>query len=156
MADYAGATASIRERLVANWNVTPITFQNEPVPEPWPPTVADPVAPDFPRPAPWVHLEISSTGSEMRGVGKPGSQVWIYDGLISVHVFVPEGSGDGLARQHAVALGEIFRAKVFYREAPGCYVRTWAPRVDGGGDADHDGNWYRVTMTCPFEYWHRG
>lgn len=148
---------SIRERLTANWSTTPITFQNEEPPDPWPPTVADPDAPSFPKPAPWVHMEVLGSGSEMRGAGKPGSQVWIYDGLIAIHVFVPIGSGDALARQHAVALGEIFRAKVFYQNVtPGCYVRTWAPRVGEGEKADHDGNWYRVTMSCPFEYWHRG
>lgn len=149
-ASIAGAKAAIRQRLIENWTLTPITFQNEAPPSSWPP-MADG---DF---APWVHLEVTNTGSAMHGAGKPGSQVWVYDGLILVHVFVPINSGEALADQHAVTIGEFFRAKVFYQNVtPGCYVRTWAPRVDGGGTADHDGNWYRVTMTCPFEYWHRG
>lgn len=156
MGDYAGAVQSIRDRLAENWQATRITYQNETPADPWPPTIIDPIAPDMPRLAPFVHLEILSTDSQMRGAGVPGSQIWVYDGLIIVHVFVPNNSGSALATQYAVAIGEIFRAKVFYNFGDGCYVRTLAPRVDGGGDADHEKNYYRVSMSVPFEYWHRG
>lgn len=160
MGTYAGAKAAIRQRLVDHWTATRITYQNEPPADPWPPTTAD----AMPSLLPWVHLEIASSGSTMRGAGKPGSQVWVTDGLISVHVFVPQGSGDELATEYATAIGEIFRAKVFYDNGDGCYVRTWAPMVDEGGPAtseadiewSHTGAWFRVTMVCPFEYWHRG
>lgn len=164
MGDYAGAKAAIRQRLEDNWAATRLTFENETPADPWPPTEEDPDAPDLPNLVPWAHLEIASTGSQMRGAGKPGSQVWQTLGFILVHVFVPAGIGDALATSHASAIGEIFRGKVFYDNGDGCYVRTWAPRVDEGGPATttadiawaNTGNWFRVTMSCPFEYWHRG
>lgn len=150
MADFAGAKAAIRARLVDNWTATRITFQNEAPAAPWPPVDAD----GFPMA--FVNLEIASLPSSMAGAGVPGSQVWRNPGFIYVHVFVPSGSGDAVATQYATDIGEIFRGEVFYQDAPGCYVRTWAPRVDGGGSGDDDGNWFRVTMSVPFEYWHRG
>jgi hypothetical protein len=161
MSDYAGAKAAIRSRLVANWSTTRITYQKETPADPWPPTDgADP----FPTLVPWVHLEIVTSRSGMHGAGKPGSQIWLTDGLILVHVFVPQGSGDALATEYANIIGEIFRAKVFYNNGDGCYVRTWAPRVDEGGPATsageiewaNTGAWFRVSMSVPFEYWHRG
>jgi hypothetical protein len=69
---------------------------------------------------------------------------------------VPVASGADLAFQHAVAIGELFRAATFYDDTPGHAVRTLAPEIDGGGSADDDGDWFRVTMSCPFTYWHRG
>jgi hypothetical protein len=165
MPDYAGAKAAIAQRLIDNWAVTPITRQNKIPDDPWPPTEPNPDAPDFPQLAPWVHLEIFTLpGGGIYGAGTPGKQIWQTDGFIYVHVFVPSGTGDELATQYAATIGEIFRAKVFYENGDGCYVRTWAPRVDEGGPATtstdiewaNTGNWFRVTMSCPFEYWHRG
>lgn len=158
MSDYAGAKAAIRARLVANWPTTQITYQNEQPAAAWPPVDGDGLL------VPWVHLEIVTSRSGMHGAGKPGSQVWLTDGLILVHVFVPQGTGDALATEYANAVGEIFRAKVFYNAGDGCYVRTWAPRVDEGGPATSAGDiewantgaWFRVSMSVPFEYWHRG
>lgn len=158
MSDYAGAKAAIRSRLAANWSTTRITFQNEKPNSPWPPVDGDGIL------LPWVHLEIVASRSGMHGAGKPGSQIWITDGLIIVHVFVSHGSGDALATQYANTIGEIFRAKVFYNSGDGCYVRTWAPRVDEGGPVQSEGDiewanngaWFRVSMSVPFEYWHRG
>lgn len=160
MGDYAGAKQAIRQRLADNWTTTRVTYQNELPADPWPPTDAAP----FPSLVPWAHLEIASSASQMRGAGKPGSQMWVTDGLITVHVFVPQGTGDELATQYANTIGEIFRAKVFYDQGDGCYVRTWAPRVDEGGPVQsesdiewaNNGAWFRVSMTVPFEYWHRG
>lgn len=150
MADFAGAKAAIRQLLVDGWLTTRITYQNEAPGTPWPPVGVD----GFP--VPFINLEVATLASAMRGAGVPGKQTWLTDGFIYVHVFVPTGAGDAQATEYATAIGEIYRAKVFYLAAPGCYVRTWAPRIDGGGSSDDDGNWFRVTMSVPFEYWHRG
>lgn len=159
MGDYAGAKAAIRTRLSDNWTTTRITYQNETPDDPWPPATTG--GDGFPVLSPFVHLEIATTDSAMRGAGTPGNQVWVTRGLILVHVFVPQGTGDGTATTYANTIGEIFRAKVFYNSGDGCYVRTWAPRVDEGGPASdptetHDGVWFRVTMICQMEYWHLG
>lgn len=151
MPDYAGAKAAIRARLVAGWNTTPITYQNEQPGTPWPPVDANGVL------LPWVHLEIVSTGSELIGAsGKAGNRVWNYFGRILVHVFVPVGTADADATSYALQIGELFRAAEFYNATPGFAVRTLAPEVDDGDSSDDDGNWFRVTMSCPFTYWHRG
>lgn len=146
MPDYAGAVAAIKARLAANWATTPVAYQNEEPPE----TIVDGV------PVPWVYCEITNNNSELHAAGKPGSLFWIYDGLIELSVFVPIGSGIATALQYAVALGEIFRAQTFYNETSPHLVRCWSPRVDGGESGADDGNWFRVTCTVPFEYWHRG
>lgn len=151
VASYAGAEAAIRSRLVAAWTTTRITFQNEEPDAPWPPVDGSNNL------LPWVHLEINSDGNRVIGQGTPGALTWQKQGVIAVHVFVPRGVGTGLAVGYADAIGEIFRAAKFYDGVTaGCYVRTWAPDVDSGGSASDDGNWYRVTMTVDFEYWHRG
>jgi hypothetical protein len=148
MADYAGAIQAIRDRLAANWTTTPIAYMNEGVP-----VMEDP---NTLQPMPWVMLEVINTSSEIRGIGTPGDILYDYFGLIYVHVFVPQASGISLAMQYAVAIGEIFRTAEFYNEEPGHAVRTWVPRVDGGGSASDDGVWWRVTCTVDFEYLHRG
>lgn len=148
MADYAGAVAAIRSRLEAGWTTTPIAFQNEPF--------DTPVDANSGNPAPWVFLEVLGNDSELRGVGTPGDHVWRTLGHILVHVFVPVNTGAALAQQYAVTIGELFRAAAFYQDGNGAAVRTWAPRTDGGGSDADNGNWYRVTMTCPFEFLFRG
>lgn len=145
---YAGAVAAIRERLQANWTTTPIAFQNERFTHP-----TDPISGEG---APWVYLEVIGNYSELRGAGTPGDNIWCYDGHILIHVFVPVNSGVELAQQLAVAAGEIFRAAGFYNDGQGSIVRSWSPQTDGGGISDDDGNWFRVTCTIPFEYFHRG
>ncbi|MBT9370276.1 DUF4128 domain-containing protein [Rhizobium sp. CSW-27] len=150
MASYAGAEAAIRARLEAGWLTTRVTFQNEDPAAPWPPVNSQGEL------QPWANLEIECIGSEIVGQGQPGNHVYRYDGLIMVHVFTPRGSGTALGKEYAVAIGEIFRRKKFYEDAPGCYVRTEDPYPAGGASRSDDGNWFGTTMTCPFVYWHRG
>jgi len=150
MADYAGAKAAIRSRLEANWVTTRLSFQNEQPPAPWPPTNGDGEL------LPWAQLEIASLGSQIWTFGTEGNRGWRYDGLIYVHVFTPVGDGEALANQHAVAIGEIFRAAKFYDDGQGSYIRSLSPQVDDGDSGSDDGNWFRVTMTVDFTYWHRG
>lgn len=145
MADYAGAVAALRTRLLT-WTTTPIGMVNEP----------EPATSDANGPIPWVMGEILGTTSRLRGAGLPGSQVWVSSGLVLAHVFVPAGSGTATAFAHAVAIGELFRAEALYASQPPNVVRCWAPRIDGGGAGDDDGKWFRVTCTIPFDYWHQG
>jgi hypothetical protein len=148
MADYAGAVAAMRSTFVTGWAArTPIAYQNE--------DFAD-------QTTPWVFFEVINSDSELRGAGTPGAHVWLYRGNIFVHVFVPLGYGSADAHTYAVAAGEIFRAKQFYDTTPGYAVRTGigpngeGPQTDGGGSDADDGNWWRVTMSIPFEFYYRG
>lgn len=157
-ADYAGAVEAIAAKFVAEWVAgdppaprTRIGRVNEPPAEPWPPKD------DAGKLQSWVLLSIEGVDADHPGFGTPGNQVYKYDGLIYLHCFAAIGQGDTALRALAVAGGEIFRAKLFYNDVTdGCYVRTWAPRIDGGGPGDDDGVWFRITATIPFEYYHRG
>lgn len=159
-ADYAGACAAIRQRFTDSWKVsgvpiTPVKSVNEPTAEP-------PVDPIEKNPIPWVLFEIVHSDSEIVGSGTPGQQTIIYRGIIKGYVFTPIDSGtdDGLAK--AVAIGEIFRNKLFYNSVTaGCYVRSGyakdgQPRINAGDVTSDDGQWFTTTATIPFEYWHLG
>lgn len=150
MPDYAGAEAAIRAKLAAEWSTTRIAYQNETPADPWPPTDDDGVL------LPWVNLEIECFGAPIIGQGRQGNHVYRYEGMISVHVFTPTGDGAAIGKQHAVAIGEIFRRQKFYDAVPGYCVRTEDPYPADGDGASDDGAWFGTTMTCPFTYWHRG
>lgn len=146
MADYAGAVAAIKARMAANWTTTPVVYQN----------AGNAYDPSSNPQAAWVYFEVLGSSGGLRGVGTPGSHVYLYRGFIAAHVFVPVNAGDELAQQHAVTIGEIFRHKEFYTDTPPNCVRTLTPQTDGGGSDADDGNWWRVTMSCPFEFYYRG
>lgn len=161
-ADYAGAIAAIKQRFVDNWltggqPITPYGFVNEKSPVKLDQSTGDPVV--------WVLFEIVSNGSVILGKGTPGNHVAVYDGLIKGHVFGPTldgmGETDSGALQRALAIGEIFRNALFYNGVTaGCYVRSGfdlngPPRIDEGDVTSNDGEWFAVTATIPFEYWHR-
>ncbi|MDP1866997.1 MAG: hypothetical protein Q8L13_11740 [Bradyrhizobium sp.] len=155
-ADLAGALLAIKQKFEAEWVVgseprTRITEVNKDPPAPWPPRDADNKLENYVLIAP-----VAVDGLHL-AFGKPGNQTYLDPGLIHIHVFVPVGEGTEDANALAVAAGNIFRARKFYDDVtPGCYVRTWTPRVDGGGPGDDDGAWYRVSATIPFHYYHRG
>lgn len=153
MPSYAGAKAAIEARLraagIAHANGTPLAIAVENGPEV---TKVDGNGESWP----WLYLEIQDAGSAQAGIGRPGDQLWTYDGLILVHVFVPVATGNTLASELADRVGDVFRAASFYRDVPGFEVRCWAPRTGDRGSGSDDGLWFRVTASIPFEYWHRG
>lgn len=157
-ADYAGACAAIRQRFEENWKIgdvliTPVRFVNE---------SGEPAVDGDGNLIPWVFFEIIHNGSRIIGSGTPGQQTIVYDALIKGHVFVEINTGidDGLAK--AVAIGEMFRNRLFYDTVTaGCYVRSGfekdgQPRIDEGDASSDDGQWFAVTATIPVQYWHRG
>lgn len=156
MSDYAGALAAIRSRFLALWVdgsdlKTPITFPNEP------PIGVDGIPTDYLAPdSPWVYFETLGDGSQLRGAGTLGDNVWLYNGHIFIHVFVPINTGIATAHELAVAAGEIFRAQSFYNDGQGCVVRCMSPYTDGGGTDDDNGGWFRLSTSITFEYFHRG
>jgi hypothetical protein len=161
MADYAGAVAAIRDRFVAQWvdggsPRTLIAFQNEPLRDSDGKAIKPPPKNEKGSPLPFVYFEVIGNGSELRGAGTPGDNVWLYRGGIFVHVFVPEGAGVSDAYQLAIAAGEIFRAATFYENGQGAKVVSMSPQIDGGGSDADNGNLFRVTCFVPFEYFHRG
>ncbi len=155
MPDYAGAVAAIKARLVANWTQTLIVYVNKQPDQPFP--VIDP---STGNPAPFLVCEVAGTKSDPYSFGNLGNRFFCYDGLILLHILVPIDDGDARAQQLAVTAGEIFRAATFYVDANGSYIRTIAPNPpDGGSAADIEGvqagNTFRVTVSIPFQYFHR-
>lgn len=154
MSDYAGAVAAIRARFVADWISTPIAFQNE-TPQDANGVALDPWPPQDQQGGllPWVYFEVLATQSDIRGAGLPGNNVWLTRGYIYVHVFTPVGYGYPESLRLADIAGEIFRAKTFYHDGAGSKVLCMAPQTDGGASDADDGNWFRVTMAVPFEFY---
>lgn len=144
MSDFAGACTAIQTTVTTEFTEIPTTVQNQEGFEP--PLDGNGI------PQPWGLLEVLPTMSEIIGTGT--KHTFAYYGLIIYHVFVPIGSGIAEANRLAVAVGEIFRTRKLYDNGDGCYVRTVAPSVTGGGISDDRGNWFRVSMTVDFVYWH--
>lgn len=163
MGSYAAAKAAAKAVLSTNWTTTPIAYQNETPDEPWPPQSTPPGS-SFPQMQPFVFFEmVTMPGQQIRGVGVPGDHLSQTNGFIYAHVFTPAGTGEEAATQYAETIGELYRAKVLYDDG-GCYLRTWVPRVDEGGDAGaaseiagvNTGSWFRCSMSVGFQYFHQG
>lgn len=151
MSDYAGAVGALKAAFIAGWSAqTPIAYQNET------PNVAGVAIDPWPPTTPWVYFEVLGNGSEIRGAGLAGDNIWLYRGHVFIHVFTPEGYGVETGQSLAVAAGEIFRAKTFYNDGQGSKVLCMSPATDGGASDADNGNWFRVTCSIPFEYFHRG
>jgi len=148
--NIAGALEAIEARLAANWNTTQVAYDNKlPPVQPWPPIVDT-------KPVPWVFCEIIDADADIVGFGKPGDQTVLDYGIIKLSVMVPKGSGLTTAREHATALGEIFRQQQFYKTDPTAYVRSMTPAVGRGDLISDDGNWVcGAACRIPFEFYHR-
>lgn len=149
MASLAGAFAAIEARLSANWTTTGISYENR-----------DEAAKQDAEgnPVPWVFVEFEMDEARIIGVGTPGDHVVKEWGAIRILVFTPAGVGAGLARTYAGQIGEIFRAAKFYDSEPNTYVRTWTPRIGRGTEGvsqNPDGTWWCVSVSVPFEFYHR-
>src|SRR5258708_1125435 len=161
MPDYAGAVAAIKSRLVSQWvdgsnnPKTLIVYVNKQPPPPFPP-----IDPNTGNPAPFLVCEVSGTKSDPYTFGNLGNRFFVYDGLILLHILVPIDEGADRAQGLAVTAGEIFPAPLFYVDANGSYIRTIAANPpDGGSIANIEGvqagNTFRVTVSTPFQYFHR-
>lgn len=145
MADYAGAVAAMRARYEAAALGVPTEFQNEDPPQvPWPPSPA----------ALWIYFEVIEAATTLRGVGLPGSQLWLTTGHIFAHVFAPKGWGLPDHLRVAGLAGAVFKAATFYVDAAvGARVTCGGPSIQGGGSASDDGNWFGVSVAIPFEFY---
>lgn len=154
MPDYAGAVAAIKQRLRDNFTACRVEEENLTPAQPWPPIDDNAI------PQPFVVVEVTANSSDIQGVGAPGAQLNVDYGHVRAHVCVETGSGNALAQQLATQIAAIFRNKEFYNETQGFCVRTWRPYTDPGGISEIEwegvtaGQYWRVTMTAEFEYWH--
>lgn len=164
MPSYAGAVAAIKAQLAAGWidvsgnPKTLIVYVNKQPEPPFPP-----VDPATGNPAPFLICEVIGTRSDGFSFGSPGNRFFRYDGLIILHVLVPIDEGADRAEQLAIVAGDLFRTAIFYQDANGSYVRTVAPNPPDGGlgrklmylEGVDEGSSFGVTVTVPFQYFHR-
>lgn len=147
MADFAGAKAAIKAYLAAYWSSFAVVWPNEPKPSL--------IGGDGNPVACWIYGEIAGTKGQIHGVGVPGDHVVVDDGLIQFTAFVPADTGLDVADAQATALGEVFRVKQFFDAEPGTCIRTWTPSIGADTASAESGMWVGVTVTIPFEFWHR-
>lgn len=147
MASHEEALAAIRSRLMA---LRPVDL-----PVGWPNEVKPATTDSSGNPIPWAYAEVAWTSSTIVGVGVPGDQVWVDDGLIIATVYMPDGEGDSIPTRIAKEIGSGFRVKQFYDAEPGVCIRSWAPRLGDGGRGSDNGMWFAVSVTIPFEFWYR-
>jgi hypothetical protein len=161
MPDYAGAVAAIKALLVQNWvdgsnnPKTPIYYANKQPDLPFPP-----IGSTTGNQEPCIICEVTGSKSDIYTFGNAGNRFWLYDGLIILSCLVAINDGDETAQSTALAAAEIFRAKTFYVDANGSYIRTVAPNPPDGGSAANiegvqAGSSWRSTCTIPFQYFHR-
>lgn len=153
MADIAGATAAIEQRLKAGFPGGAIAFENtdpDDPSQPWPPVDEDG------KPVLWLFCQVVDVESGIVGFGKPGAQLVQDTGFIKVFVMVPRGSGLAAARAKAVEIGELFRQAQFYDQEPPAYVRTKTPRIGRDPMVSEDGATVAgACCTVPYEFLHQ-
>ena len=135
MADAFTAEASIRARLIANWNATPagrLRFENDPYI-------------DTDALAPFCQVEIVG-GTDRPYIGQPGARFNRMDGVVMLHLMVPTISGiAGLASMFRNARAVLSNA-IF----DGVYMAGMSPH--GGRPASEDGSYFGITATATFFY----
>nr|DAH82777.1 MAG TPA: hypothetical protein [Caudoviricetes sp.] len=167
MADWFGACAAIKAMFTSQWvsgsvRRTPIAFQNEtPNDGASPPVTITPWPPidENGSPVPWVYFEVEGNSGDLRGAGLPGDNVFLDQGHIIIHVFVPKDYGVDEQGQLAIAAGNIFRARTLYQDGAGAKVVCKSPSPPREGAVatyPNSGNQYGVTVTVPFEFFYRG
>lgn len=149
MADYAGAVEAMEQRLRDAWSETMIVFENDPLPDL---KGADGLL------VPWVLCEVETADARIRSLGAAGHHVTVDTGFVTLTLFVRRATGRAAARAMAGRLADIYRTAVFYQQDPGCYVRTWTPKIGPGNPARSEnpsGNWWAISVMTPFEFFHR-
>lgn len=130
---YDAAHSAIRQRFVTVWAArTPAQMPN--------------TAFDGPDNAPWVRLNIAQASAEWASYGDPGNNVERNRGQVTVQIFVPSGTGEGLALEYADVVKGTFRD---WRDASSglrFLVPPYARQIGVGG------KWYQVNVVAPFEF----
>lgn len=125
---------AIHDYLVANWNATPLHFENED----WD-TAASPAA--------LLYVEIFSSIYDQASIGAGTRQtnLWREDGTVSLHVLVPNNTGTSAARSLAKLAADLFRGD------PIASMRFGQISLGAGEPGERDGNYYRMTATIDWE-----
>jgi hypothetical protein len=98
-------------------------------------------------PAAFVFVEVFGTIYEQASIGAEpqASNKWREEGVLLMHVLVPNGTGTDAARTLAKQIANIFRgqeiAGVIFRDAS----------IGAGEPGDQDGNYFRMTVRVDWQ-----
>lgn len=125
MSDLLDTASAILSARMKTYTAHPICWPNQP-----PLTGSN---------APWVRFSVLYGALNKPAIGPNADHdQW---GFVSVQVFVPTGTGDGVARRVAWAIGELFRRY----ESGGLWCGL--PEYRTVGDSD---GWYQINVLVPW------
>ncbi len=137
------ARAAIRAYIEAGFTTAPLVWPNE--------------RHDLPDvPTAFVAVEVEGVSNSIRGVGDPSNRLFIHPGIILAHCFVVFGTGSAAADGIAGALALLLTRKEFAAPTLPQIVRTEDPTTYEGELASDDGNYWRVTVSIPFDFYYWG
>lgn len=133
---------AIEAFLLSNWSsYTPIYFENGTVP----------VKEDSNgNPTSWIAVEIKETnfGQQSIGAGVPiSSNRWDEEGQLWIHIFVPRGSGRGVAGSYRRQLVTLFRGVTLLSGA-----LEFLDANTSGQSGDEEGNWYVLSTAIDWRW----
>jgi hypothetical protein len=137
------AKTAIRSYIEAGFTTAPLVWPNE--------------AHDLPAtPAAFVAIEVQGVSNSIRGVGQPGNRLFIHGGLILANVYVPFSVGSKAGDDLADAIGLLLTRRDIAAPSVPQVVRTEDPTVHDGELGDEDGNYWRVSVAVPFDFYYFG
>lgn len=135
------AKAAIRSFIEQGFTATPLIWPNERI------DTAEP-------PARFVAVEVQGVTNEIRGVGDDGHRLFIHPGIIIAHVFTEFGEGEAAADAIADELSSLLSWQQVDAPAAPQIVRTHSPTVHDGELNSENGNYWRVTVSVPFDFYY--
>lgn len=137
------AKAAIRAYIEGGFTTAPLVWPNE--------------THDLPAaPSPFVAIEVMGVTNSVRGIGEPGNRLFIHPGIILAHVFVPFGIGQAAGDTVADAIGLLLQRKDIAAPTLPQLVRTEDPTMIDGELGSEDGNYWRVSVSIPFDFYYFG
>lgn len=130
------AQAAIRQKVLAEWTATPVSWPNEAF-----------IAPSN---APWILFEIISTGSRANEYGAADKRHRLDFALLWAHVYVPRNTGTDTALALSRQAGSLFDGQMIDTASAYSRLIFKAHSFGGAEDGDDDGIWFRASVSIPF------
>jgi uncharacterized protein DUF4128 len=137
------AKTAIRAYIEAGFTAAPLLWPNE-------------RHSDTATPQSFVAVEVKGATNNIRGIGLPGSRLFIHGGVIMAHVFVPFGVGQATGDDLADAIALLLTRKDIPAPSGVQVVRTEDPSTYDGELSDEDGNYWRISVSVPFDFYYSG
>lgn len=130
--DWPAAVAAIRARIVANWTVTAIEWENE--------AFTPPAA------TPWISVAIIEADNDIAGIRRPGDHRLRVHGYIRAEILTPIGVGASQGAGLASTFAALFRLQTFSD------IRAHMPDPPASPGPTDDGMWWVTETRIPFYF----